>query len=525
MIKRRKMTDRVDLLFVHEGKEIDQGENRIALFPIGVLGMADLLERRGIRTRILHHLIEKKLSPEFRLVREIADTGVKMVCLDLQWHQQITSVLRLAKAVKKRHPGIPVVLGGLTATFFCKEIMEECPEIDFLIRGDAETPILKLARAVLKKKPALLKDIPNLVYRKGPALRFNPLSYSFNEKMASKISFSNFELLKHWEYYNRPRVFEGIITTGPAEKLADNPVIFHYPCGRGCPNNCSICSGSRLSQKKISGRDRIVPIPVKNVVQDIKNAVKYGIDTWYNTFDPTINKDYFIGLFKELAKQDIKIGLQFECLQIPPPVFIRSAERVFKKVRLDFVIQTGSDTLRRKIKGNYFSNQALIDFLAGIKDTNIRVDLCLVAGLPFETKDDVIKTLSFVNFIRTHFPNVQCIATFLEVEPGSPVHTDPARFGVKLLRRTFGDYLKDHQKISGLGYETAHFDSEDISCIRRYYNAEAHCKKRISNFLVGLLNHLFAVQDTDIRFWHGFCEECEHYRACFKTVDIDEKKE
>lgn len=519
------MNTPADILFIHESKEIDKGENRIALFPIGVLGMADLLEKHGMRTMILHHLIEKSLSPDYRIEDEIERHRARMICLDLQWHQQITSVLKLARTLKKRHPRIPIVLGGLTASYFYEEIMEGSPEIDFLIRGDAEIPILKLARALLKKQPIQLKNIPNLVYRRGPEVKTNPLTYCFNEKIASKISFSNFELLRHWEYYNRPRVFEGVITTGPIKKLPDDPVIFHYPCGRGCPNNCSICSGSHVSQKKISGRNSIVAVPIANVTRDLKNAVGYGIDTWYNTFDPAMNKNYFLELFKEIRKQKIRIGLQFECLNIPPPAFIRSTIQAFKKVRLDFVIQSGSDTLRRRIKGNYYSNQELIGFLADTKNAGIKVDLCFVAGLPFETKDDVLKTLSLINFVRTRFLHAQCIATFLEVEPGSPVHTAPVRFGVKLQRKTFRDYLRDHAKISGLGYETTHFNSKDISFIKLYYNAESRCKKRMSGFLEGLLSNYFVIQDMDMRAWHLFCEDCEHYRECFKTADLDEKKD
>ncbi len=519
------MNDRADVLFIHESKEADKGENRILLFPIGILGMADLLEHHGIRTNILHHLIEKTLSPDFSLQKKIGDLETKIVCFDLQWHQQTASVLKLARAVKKQYPNIPILLGGLTASYFYKEIMEDYPEIDFLIRGDAELPVLKLVRAVLRKQPALLKDIPNLVYRRGSMVAANPLTYSFNGTIASKLSFSNFGLLFHWEYYNRPRVFEGVITTGPAVKFIDNPVIFHYPCGRGCPNNCSICSGSHLSQKKISGRNNIVSIPIKNVVSDIKNAVRYGIDTWYNTFDPFVKKDYFIGLFKELVKQHINIGLQFECLQIPPPAFIRTAVRTFKKVRLDFVIQTGSEQLRKRIKGNYYSNRKLVDFLASTKGMGVKIDLCFVAGLPFETRDDLLKTLTLINFARTRFPHVQCITTFLEVEPGSPVHTDPARFGVKLLRKTFRDYLRDHKTMSGLGYETTHFNAKEIFFIRLYCNVESRCKKPISGFLAGLLKNSFIIGDMSMRSWRLFCKDCEHYHECFKPADFDGKKD
>ena len=88
-----------------------------------------------------------------------------------------------------------------------------------------------------------------------------------------------------------------------------------------------------MSQRLISNRKQVAYIPVDAVVRNLRSLKKYNIKTWYNSFDPSRDKDYFINLFRRIRKNKIKLGLQFECLHIPDEEFIAEAEKTFSPVR------------------------------------------------------------------------------------------------------------------------------------------------------------------------------------------------
>ena len=57
--------------------------------------------------------------------------------------------LSLAELVKKHHPDKPVILGGLSATYYHEEIMRDYPFVDFIVCGDStEEPLRQLMEAI-----------------------------------------------------------------------------------------------------------------------------------------------------------------------------------------------------------------------------------------------------------------------------------------------------------------------------------------------------------------------------------------
>jgi radical SAM superfamily enzyme YgiQ (UPF0313 family) len=409
------------------------------------------------------------------------------------------------------------VVGGYTASFFCKDIMRDFPQVDFILRGDSEIPLLMLVKKILgKHNPKQLNKIPNLVYREKGKIKVNQQTYCTSSGMLGKLNFSHFDLLDNYRIYNKSSIFEGEINVDSCNNFYDNDGgIFFYNCGRGCPYNCSICGGSRLSQKIISNRTKIIYAPVASVVDNLKRAKEYGINTWYNTFDPSPRKEYFIKLFAEIRKAKLNLSLQFECLHIPTRQFILAAEKTFEKIRFDFVLQTGSERLRRLNKGNFYSNSDLLDVLKCLDKTKINVDLCFVAGLPFEDKEDVFNSLKFINLVRNKFTNVNIVVEILELEPASPCYLNNEKYMLVSKRKSLADFIKQHSVPSSAGYHTKNFSLSDINLIKKYYKAEANCRKDKSEFLYKLICRASSSK-FDLRTLHKVCNVCEQYTLCFR---------
>ena len=105
---------------------------------LGVLGLADALRSAGFEARVAHLGLERALDPAFDLAGLLRRSPCRLAAISIHFHQQLHDGLRAAAAIKAAQPDLPVVLGGLTATFFAEEIVRRFPQVDAVIAGEGE---------------------------------------------------------------------------------------------------------------------------------------------------------------------------------------------------------------------------------------------------------------------------------------------------------------------------------------------------------------------------------------------------
>lgn len=479
------------ILFAHISKNI---EPKIRFIPLGVFGLADFLSKNNHEVKIVNVFAE---DDNFDLIEYVKKEKPDFVCLDLHWHFQSSAVIDSAKKIKKELPNVKIVLGGFTASCFSKEISEKFDFIDFVVKGDAEIPLLEIVEG---KDP---KNIPNIAFNG----KQNPVSFVAGKELLEKISFTNFKLLSNYKKY---------LKFGLAKNDKQNKWFFIYNPGRGCPVNCSFCSGSCLSQKKINGREKVVFVDVEKALEEIKSLAKLGIGVWYASFDPYPEEDYYVHLFKKIKKEKLKIRCKFECWGLPSPEFIDEFKETFVEGS-EIVIspETGSEKIREKNKGYYYDNNTLLDCVNYLMQKNVGCVLYFTAGLPYETMDDFVKTLILVNFVRTKFPKVKIMALPIEMEPNSPWFLDGKKYGVVKKRKTFSDFYDVHQKKSSIGYDTENFSEKEILELVNLVNIEANCRIKTSLITKSLSETTLAHQKPKIAELYKLCQICKFYNTCF----------
>ena len=62
-----------NILFVHEGKPVDKGANKIILMPMGLISLADFIESNQLKSHIIHLPTEKHLEPQFYTINKIEE--------------------------------------------------------------------------------------------------------------------------------------------------------------------------------------------------------------------------------------------------------------------------------------------------------------------------------------------------------------------------------------------------------------------------------------------------------------------
>jgi len=110
--------------------------------PLGLLGIADYLDRNGIQCRVLHQGVAWMNDKSWRIEKHLESVSPAVVAFSLHWHYQARDVIESCQKIRRILPGTHIVLGGSTASFFHDEIVGNYDCVDGVIRGDGEVPLL-----------------------------------------------------------------------------------------------------------------------------------------------------------------------------------------------------------------------------------------------------------------------------------------------------------------------------------------------------------------------------------------------
>lgn len=498
----------LDVLFVHESKH-HEPTCPIYLLPMGVIGMANWLVDHGIRTEIVHRAIELRLDPTHDVVDAVQRSGAPLVAMDLHWHAAGRDVMHTAARIKERCPDVRVVVGGYTASSFTEEILRDWPQIDYVIRGDGEEAILALARHFTEGLP--LEQVPNLARIVDGEYVVSALHHVNDGADLGRYTFCRFEVLRHWEYYCQQGVMEGVI------RLENRrPGVFYCNAGRGCPYNCTFCGGSYDAQRFISGRKKVAYRPVEAMVRDLARMADYNLDTWYNTFQPSRTEEYWRELFAAIRDAGIRINAVQECLHIPSRAWIEDFARTFgPNSRIDYVIYSGNDTLRKYNKHNYFSNQQVLDSLEILAEYEVRTELCCLTGLPFEELTHFDEHFRFVDHVRRRFDNAFFNAEILAIEPRAIMNVDAEGHAVTSHATTFRDFYEQHAEAVFIGFTPGRYSARVAQVLAAYTRVAAGCVADRCLFVDAMAADPSQYTDTPVSQWRRHCDPCEHHERCF----------
>jgi anaerobic magnesium-protoporphyrin IX monomethyl ester cyclase len=142
---------------------------------------------------------------------------------------------RIARAVRAALPHAWIVYGGVFPTYHWSEIMEQEPEIDFIVRGEGEETVVRLVTAL--ERGQSLEEVPGIVFRAGttPAAR-RPVGdspFPDGQVVANRPAPAIADLDAYrvgWELIDHRRY------TYWGNRRA---VVVQF--SRGCPHQCSYC--------------------------------------------------------------------------------------------------------------------------------------------------------------------------------------------------------------------------------------------------------------------------------------------
>ena len=435
------------------------------MYPIGFASLSEYLERHGLRVRIVNIALKMFKDERFDVERFIRKQKPVAFGIDLHWMAHVQGALALAEIVKCYHPETPVILGGLSATYYHEEILRQYPFIDFVVRGDStEKPLVQLLHAI--KEKGNFGDIPNLTWREGRdgsgEIRVNPLTYV--PENLDDIAIDYRHIMRKVLRYVDPTGYQPFID------WYSYPVTAVFTC-RGCTYHCKTCGGSSLTFRSMANRQRPAYRDPKMLARDIFNISDHlhgPIMIIGDIFQP--GEDYGLAFLQEMKGKPISNHIAFE-------FFVPPSRRLFEKIaesipnfNIEISPESHDEEVRRAF-GRPYDNKALETMITDAVDLGSkRIDLFFMIGLPKQTYASVLGTVDYCRFLLERFrsygkliPFISPLAPFLD--PGSTVFEVPEKYGYRLFYRTVEEHRRALLTPSWkyiLNYETEWMTRDDI---------------------------------------------------------------
>ena len=322
---------------------------------------------------------------------------------------------KVASLIKKVAPDIKVIAGGPHPTFCPEEVMRN-PNVDFVIKGEGEIPLLSLVKEIKKDSPKW-DGVPGIYYRDSDGRVRNNPGVSLIGSLDT-LSFPARDLVLNCDF----TVYRGHCAL----------------TARGCPYTCSFCADKSMWGGKVRRRS------VENVVEELhamRETYKVDlVDFQDGTF--TYDRRYVEAFCRAVTKD--KLDMKWRCTARYDNMD-RDMLAMMKDANcagLLFGLESGSDRVLKAIDKRTDVKQ-IIRVNDMVYESGIPSVTSVLLGLPDEGKEDIEETLKIMRLIRTDMFDVNSYVPL----PGSRISSgandeefssiDWGRVGYK----SFGNYF------------------------------------------------------------------------------------
>ena len=383
--------------------------------------LASFLEGQGFKASIYQeraYSVPKIL--EIIKKNNITVVGITCFCANFK------SCTTLADLIKKFNKDIYVILGGVHATLYHREIMEKFPQIDIVVRGEGEETLAE----IMAKLSELNTGIQGITFRKdGEVLssadrvsvlkpdRMPDLSYHLLGKDVTSFDYTD----KWWPLHT----------------------------GRGSSYNCAFCASGRFWKRsyRVKGIGRII--------KEIHRCMKeYRVRKFmFDDLVFSVDRKRVLLLCEEFRRANLNIEwcckTRIDCLD-------QELLRVMRDAgcrRIIFAVDSFSDKILKLMNHNYKAAQALeiLNFALGL---GIEVKCQFVLGFPGENDKTLKETMSYIYRLR-----------------------EGASFNAKLFHVYSGTDIYDKIRDKGLINDKQWIDGYDIDDFTSTYYSPRFLKK------------------------------------------------
>ncbi len=359
--------------------------------PFALLGLgylAAVLEKNNYQVDVIDCQLLKLSLEDFKseiTKRQPDVVGVTSSTLTYQ------SALKLVKIAKEACPNCITIAGGPHVTFWDDKALEECPELDIVVRREGENTVLELAQRVEAGKS--YSDVLGTTVRKDGKIVKNP-----DRPYIEDLDGLPFPARHLW----------------PMDRLREYEDVLYLTTSRGCVYWCEFCTTVRMHGRKYRMRSP------KNVVDELEFLNKtYGMKKFTFCDDAfTVDQPRTEALCSEILNRGLKIqwncGTRVDMITKDLLVKMKDAGCISVWFGVESGTQQVLDAMKKGI-----SPDLTIKVLGWVRELGLKPVPNVILGFPGETKKSAWKTIKFIEKIAPDDVGFYNVATPF---PGTPMY-------------------------------------------------------------------------------------------------------
>ncbi len=445
---------RLDLLLLHPPSVYDFREKSIfygpvsdlipsstvfEMYPLGFLTIASYLQQRGMRVRIVNLAFRMIVDRRFSVPRFLASLPrPRAVGIDLHWLPHAHGALEIAKLVKANLPGVPVIMGGLSSTYFHEELIRY-PHVDFVLRGDSTEPPLHALLQSLENSEALAK-VPNLTWKRDGATQINPMTF-----LPSALDYADLRPDLMVEMVLRHRDLRSVL---PYNAWWGNPITAVFTV-KGCSCECATCGSSKTACGQLTKRNWPVFRSPESLAANMASLSRVSRAPIFLVGDLLqAGTAYAESVLANVRKANLSNEIVFEFFDLPPKEFLHQIDAAVPHWSMEISPESHDHALRQAQEGepSYDNEKLERILLQALRLRCSRLDLFFMIGLPGQTYQSALDTVAYCEHLfQISDGRLSCFLSPMGpfLDPGSRIFEDPERFGYRLFART----LEEHRQL------------------------------------------------------------------------------
>ena len=408
------------------------------MYPLGFLTMVAYLEERGFEVRVVNLALRMMNDPNFDVPAFLSRLHPLAFGIDLHWLPHAHGSIEVAKLIREIHPKIPIVFGGLSATYYHAELIQH-PAVDFVLRGDSVEPALYelMVRLRAGRSPA---DVPNLTWKVGGQTRVNPKGF-----VPGPLDHVDLLPARMVRMVLRYRDLQSVL---PFNGWWQNPITAVFTV-KGCAHECVTCGGSNSACGLLNARSGPVFRSPANLVANMTEISRLSRGPIFLVGDLRQPGElYAAEVLERLRGTRIRNQVVFELFDMPPLQYLKDIDRSVKHWSLELSPESHDESIRRAQDEtvNHSNRQMETVIEEALRLRCERVDVFFLIGLPQQSQESVRETIGYCEHLfQISDERLSCFISPLGpfLDPGSRGFEDPERVGYRLFART----LEQHRQL------------------------------------------------------------------------------
>lgn len=408
------------------------------MYPLGFLTIASYLHDRGLQVRIVNLALRMMNSRRFDVPQFLAKQQPKAIGIDLHWLPHAHGALEIARIAKEVHPGVPIIMGGLSSTYFHRELIDYA-QVDYVLRGDStEPPLHQLLLALQNGTP--LGTIPNLTWKDAAGVHVNPLTF-----IPMTLDYVDLRPDLMVQMVMRYRDLE---STLPFNGWWSNPITTVFTV-KGCAFECVTCGSSATSCLHLTKRQKPVYRSPASLVSNMQDIARLSHAPILLVGDVLMaGPEHAAEVLERLRVADLPNNIVFEFFALPPATFLGDIDRCVRNWSMEFSPESHEQAVRDAQEGEagYTTEDMENIIREAVRLRCTRIDIFFMIGLPAQTTASVRGTVEYCGHLfQLGDKRLSCFISPMGpfIDPGSRGFEQPEKFGYRLFART----LEQHRQL------------------------------------------------------------------------------